>query len=53
LVEPGVRIAYTSGHLSLAMLEYFAHIDPYDPPKCFVVVAAELPDSVSRRSIAV
>jgi hypothetical protein len=42
LVEPRRSIA-----------EYFAHIDPDDPPKGFVVLAAEILDSVSRRSIAV
>jgi RES domain-containing protein len=35
------------------MLEYFVHIDPDDPPNDLVVVAAEIPNSVSRRSIAV
>jgi RES domain-containing protein len=48
----GIRLAYTSGHLSLAMIEYFIHIDPDDPPKDLVVVAADVPDHVSRVSIA-
>jgi len=30
------------------MLEYFVHIDPNEPPKDLVLVAAEIPDSVSR-----
>ena len=47
----GVRLAYTSEHLSLAMLEYFVHIDADNPPKDLVVVTAEVPDNVSRRSI--
>jgi RES domain-containing protein len=46
--SPGTRLAYTSEHLSLAMLEYFVHLDPADPPKDLVVVRAEIPDSVSR-----
>jgi RES domain-containing protein len=48
----GVRLAYTSQHLSLAIIEYFVHIDPDDPPKDLVVVTAEVPDSVSRTAIS-
>ncbi|MGA2593935.1 MAG: RES family NAD+ phosphorylase [Bryobacteraceae bacterium] len=48
----GVRLAYTSEHLSLAMIEYFVHIDRDDPPKDLVVVTADIPDSVSRTVIA-
>ena len=44
----GRRIAYTAEHLSLAMIEYFVHIDATDPPKDLVVVAADIPESVSR-----
>lgn len=44
----GTRIAYTAEHLSLAMIEYFVHIDANDPPKDLVVVTADIPDSVSR-----
>ncbi|MCL4851384.1 MAG: RES domain-containing protein [Bryobacteraceae bacterium] len=47
----GTRLAYTAEHLSLAMLEYFIHIDPDDPPKDLVAVTAEVPDSISRISI--
>ena len=50
--SPGVRIAYTAEHLSLAMLEYFAHIDPNDPPQDLVVAVADIPNGVSRRTIA-
>lgn len=46
--SPGTRIAYTAEHLSLAMVEYFVHIDTNDPPKDLVVVAADIPDNVSR-----
>ena len=49
----GTRLAYTSRHLSLAMIEYFVHVDPDDPPKDLVVVAADVPDHVSRVSVAV
>jgi RES domain-containing protein len=30
------------------MVEYFVHIEASDPPKDLVVVAADIPDSVSR-----
>ncbi|MBI3471798.1 MAG: RES family NAD+ phosphorylase [Candidatus Solibacter usitatus] len=46
------RLAYTAEHLSLAMIEYFVHIDSNDPPKDLVLVAAEVPDNVSRTSIS-
>jgi RES domain-containing protein len=46
--SPGTRIAYAAEHLSLAMIEYFVHIEASDPPKDLVVVAADIPDSVSR-----
>jgi RES domain-containing protein len=35
------------------MIEYFVHIEPDDPPKNLVVVAVDVPDHVSRLSIAV
>lgn len=49
--SPGTRLAYTAEHLSLAMIEYFVHIDPDDPPGDLVMVAADMPDKVSRISI--
>src|SRR5206468_3322494 len=49
--SPGTRLAYTSEHLSLAMLEYFVHIEADDPPKDLVVISAVVPASVSRISI--
>jgi RES domain-containing protein len=48
----GTRLAYTAAHLSLAMIEYFIHIDPDDPPSDLVMVTAEIPDKVSRISIS-
>jgi RES domain-containing protein len=36
----------------LAIIEYFIHIDPGDPPKDLVAVTGEIPDSVSRISIS-
>jgi RES domain-containing protein len=50
--SPGTRLAYTSGHLSLAMLEYFIHLDPQDPPGDLVAVAVHIPDGVSRTNVA-
>ena len=34
------------------MLEYFVHIDPDDPPRDLVLVAADIPASVSRTSLS-
>lgn len=47
----GTRLAYTAEHLSLAMIEYFIHIDPDDPPRDLVAATAEVPQGVSRISI--
>ena len=49
--SPGVRLAFVAEHLSLAMLEYYVHLDPDHPPTDLVVVEADIPDSVSRLSI--
>ncbi|MGH9454014.1 MAG: RES family NAD+ phosphorylase [Terriglobia bacterium] len=48
----GTRLAYTAEHLSLAMIEYFVHIDREDLPKDLVVVMAEIPETVARPSIS-
>lgn len=50
--SPGTRLAYTAEHMSLAMVEYFVHIDPENAPPDLVVVAADIPDSVSRSSVS-
>ncbi|MBI5283384.1 MAG: RES family NAD+ phosphorylase [Candidatus Solibacter usitatus] len=50
--SPGTRLAYTAEHQSLAMIEYFVHLDVEDAPKDLVVVTAEIPDDVSRVSIS-
>jgi RES domain-containing protein len=49
--NPGTRLAYASEHQSLAMLEYFVHLDPEDPPDDLVLASAEVPDSVSRERV--
>jgi RES domain-containing protein len=48
-----MRLAYTAEHLSLAIIEYFVHIDADDPPRDLVVVNAEIPDTVSRVTVPV
>ena len=50
--SPGIRVAYTAEHLSLAMLEYFVHIEADDPPKDLVLITADIPDTVPRVSVA-
>jgi RES domain-containing protein len=41
-------MVYTAEHLSLAMVEYLAHLDPDRPPTDLVLAKAEVPDDVSR-----
>ncbi len=48
----GTRIAYTAEHLSLAMVEYFVHLEVGDPPTDLVVAAADVPESVSRTAVS-
>lgn len=45
--SPGTRVAYTSEHQSLAMLEYFVHLDSDTAPSDLVLVMASIPDGVS------
>jgi RES domain-containing protein len=49
--SPGTRLAYTSEHQSLAMLEYFVHLDPEDAPDDLVLATADVPDNLSRQQI--
>ena len=46
--SPVTRISYAAEHLSLAMVEYFVHIDAEDPPRDLLIVTADIPDTVSR-----
>jgi RES domain-containing protein len=48
----GIRLSYTSEHQSLAMLEYFVHLDKDDPPADLVLAVAEVFDAVGRESVA-
>jgi RES domain-containing protein len=45
--RPGTRVAYASEHLSLALLEYLANLDPGDTPRDLIVARAEIPEAVS------
>ena len=41
--SPGTRLTYTSEHQSLAMLEYFVHLDPEDAPEDLLLASADIP----------
>ncbi|MGA8868558.1 MAG: RES family NAD+ phosphorylase [Candidatus Sulfotelmatobacter sp.] len=49
--SPGTRLSYTSEHQSLAMLEYFVHLDAGDAPPDLVLVTAKIPDDLPRQHI--
>jgi RES domain-containing protein len=49
--SPGTRLAYTSEHQSLAMLEYFVHLDADDAPPDLVLVTAEVPGDLPSQRI--
>jgi len=49
----GTRLAYTSEHQSLAMLEYFVHLDADDAPPDLVLVTAGVPDDLPTKRIGV
>ena len=49
--SPGIRLCYTSEHQSLAMLEYFVHLDKDDPPTDLVLAIAEIPDELTRTRV--
>ena len=51
--SPGSRLGYTSEHQSLAMLEYFVHLDRDDPPDDLVLARAEVPDDVPRAIVPI
>ncbi|MBV8340448.1 MAG: RES family NAD+ phosphorylase [Candidatus Eremiobacteraeota bacterium] len=51
--SPGVRVVYTSASLALAMLEYFAHTSLVHAPKDVMAISADVPDDVSRESVAI
>lgn len=45
--RPGTRV-YTAEHLSLAMIEYLAHLDPGRPPTDLMLAKADVPDDISQ-----
>src|SRR5438128_11618858 len=47
----GTRLSYASEHESLAMLEYFVHLDAGDPPPDLVLAAANISDEIDRETI--
>ena len=49
--SPGTRLAYTAEHQSLAMLEYFVHLDADDAPPDLVLVTAEVPDDLPKKRV--
>jgi RES domain-containing protein len=49
----GTRLTYTSENQSLAMLEYFVHIDADDAPPDLVLVTAEIPDDLTTQRVAI
>jgi len=49
--SPGIRLSYTSEHQSLAVLEYFVHLDKDDPPSDLVLAIGEVPNDLSRKRI--
>jgi RES domain-containing protein len=51
--SPGIRLSYASEHQSLAMLEYFIHLDKDDPPDDLVVAVAEVPDGVRAERVEI
>ena len=51
--SPGTRLAYTSEHQSLAMLEYFVHLDADQAPPDLVLVTAEILNDVPKERVAV
>jgi len=51
--SPGVRLSYTSEHQSLALLEYFVHLDQDDPPADLVLASAEILDDLPRSQVNV
>lgn len=50
--SPGTRLSYSSEHQSLAMLEFFVHLEPEDAPEDLVLAVAEVPDNLKRERIS-
>jgi RES domain-containing protein len=48
----GTRLAYTSEHQSLAMLEYFVHLEAEEAPPDLVLVTADVPGDLPIKRIS-
>lgn len=48
--HPGLAVVYAAESLSLAVLELFVHLNPYDAPD-LVAVGAEVPDALPVRRV--
>lgn len=46
-------MSYTSEHQSLALLEYFVHLDQDDPPADLVLAIAEIPEDLPRVQVKI
>ena len=51
--SPGTRLSYASEHQSLAMLEYFVHLDQDDPPSDLVLAVADVPEDLIAEGVSV
>lgn len=51
--SPGIRLSYTSEHQSLAMLEYFVHLEANDSPPDLVLASADIPDDLARQRMEI
>ncbi len=49
--SPGTRLSYASEHQSLAMLEFFVHLDEDNPPIDLVLAVAEIPEAIARERL--
>ncbi len=49
----GTRLSYASEHQSLAMLEYFIHLDKDNPPDDLVLAIAELPEVLPKETLPI
>ena len=49
--SPGTRLSYASEHQSLAMLEYFVHLDRDHAPGDLVLATADVPEIVTRERV--
>jgi len=49
--NPGTRLSYASEHQSLAMLEYFVHLEASDSPPDLVLASADVPEGLARQRI--